>query len=174
MSINNIKLHDSALAALYSKSFLVKEEKKKTMPATAPEAPVTSASATLNFLGNNNKKITVVVNESDALHLSDSSLDLLTSILGACKLSFNDIAVLNLSKHAGTTYQYITEQMNAATVLLFGVSPAEISLPLHFPEYQIQKYNQQTYLYAANFNVLRTDKTEKTKLWNSLKIIFGL
>lgn len=174
MSINNIKLNDSTLAALYSKSFLVMEENKKKKPVEEEKTTTTAASVTLSFLGNNDKKIAVVVNEPDYLHLSDSSLDLLTNILGACKLSFNDIAVLNLSKHVGTSYQHITDQMKAEVVLLFGISPAEISLPLHFPEYQIQKYNQQTYLYAANFNVLSTDKAEKTKLWNSLKTIFGL
>ncbi len=51
---------------------------------------------------------------------------------------------------------------------------AEIKLPLSFPDYQIQKYNNQLYLTTPPLSKLQNDKAEKTKLWNCLKQIFSI
>ena len=59
-------------------------------------------------------------------------------------------------------------------LLLFGVQPAEIELPLDFPNYQIQRYNNQVYLTAPLLSNFKDNKAEKTKLWNCLKQIFAI
>jgi hypothetical protein len=47
-------------------------------------------------------------------------------------------------------------------------------LPLQFPAYQIQKFNNQVYLAAPALHLLAQDKAEKTKLWNCLKQVFSI
>ena len=65
-------------------------------------------------------------------------------------------------------------ELNGDKVFMFGISVDEIKLPLSFPHYQIQKYNNQTYLSAPTLTALQHDKAEKTKLWNCLKQIFSI
>ena len=93
-------------------------------------------------------------------------------ILGACNLSMEDVALVNMNKNTGLTYISISEQLKAETILLFGVQPSALELPLQFPEYQVQKYNNQVYLSAPILTKLQGDKAEKLKLWNCLKQIF--
>ena len=84
-----------------------------------------------------------------------------------------DIALVNYTKNK-PTYTVLKEEIKATIVLLFGVAPGTIDLPLAFPFYQLQKYNNQQYLYAPHLKELMSNKEEKTKLWNSLKIVFSL
>ena len=86
----------------------------------------------------------------------------------------DDVGILNGSKYPSVDYKTISAELNAEKVFLFGVDTGEIKLPLSFPYYQVQRYNDQTYLSAPALSVIQHDKAEKTKLWNSLKQIFSI
>jgi hypothetical protein len=132
------------------------------MPATGIPAP--------KYLGNNNRKILILVSNSDVAFLPDDELSFLTSILSACKLGLADVAILNTSHHndAASLIQIIESEK----VLLFGLEPLETGLPFHFPHFQLQEFDKRTYLTAPILNVLQNDKVLKLKLWNSLKTLF--
>lgn len=129
------------------------------------------------FLGNNGKNITVLVNEHDAVYLSEKSLQFLTKILGACKLNMGDIAVVNI-KHSPASFELIKTALLPQTCILFDVKAQAISLPFTIPDYQIQKYGGCTFLMAPAISAIDGDSNEarlaKTKLWVSLKTIFNL
>ncbi|HRI24044.1 MAG TPA: hypothetical protein PLZ45_05185 [Ferruginibacter sp.] len=108
------------------------------------------------------------------MYLPEDELNFLAGILTACKLSMADIALINVEKNTGLSYTLMTDQVKAETVLLFGVDLAELSLPLQFPHYQLQHFNNQVYLSSVPLQVLQADKQEKMKLWNSLKKVFSL
>lgn len=84
-----------------------------------------------------------------------------------------DIALINVSKNTGLSYSDIAEQVKAEKVFLFGIDPDILNLPLKFPHYQLQHYNNQVYLSSEALGKLQTDKQEKLKLWNSLKKVFS-
>ncbi|UEG48526.1 hypothetical protein LK994_07740 [Ferruginibacter lapsinanis] len=153
------------LQDLYKKT-LVEESVKKVQ---APESPTV-----LSFLGNNKKGIAIVVESNNSLYLPDEELNFLLGILSACKLSMEDVAVLNIDKNNSATYQTIATSLDAHVVLIFGINCEQIALPLQFPHYQIQSYNNQVYLSSPTLNAIRNDKVEKTKLWNCLKQIFSI
>lgn len=129
------------------------------------------------FLGNNNKNITVLVNEPDVVFLQEHSLQFLTKILGACKLNMGDIAVVNIVQFP-TSFDLIKKDLLPNTCILFDVKAQSIALPFTIPDYQIQKYGGCTFLMApaiASFDGASTEaKLAKTKLWVSLKTIFNL
>ena len=83
-----------------------------------------------------------------------------------------DIALVNVAKNPSISYTEITGQFKAEKIILFGTEPEAIGLPLEFPHYQIQKFNNQVYLSSVSLNGLQADKEEKLKLWNCLKKIF--
>jgi len=84
------------------------------------------------------------------------------------------VAVLNKVKQPGLNYEAINKELQAEVILLFGVQPDQLELPLQFPNYQIQKYNNQQYLCAPGLQLLQKEKEEKLKLWNCLKQLFTI
>lgn len=161
MSLNNINLNAQMIADLY--------------PDTLVEITSTSESKKekkLRYLGDNQKQITILVNNKEVPFLNDGEFNFLTSILTACKLSIADVAIVNLASNNNP--EELTTELNSKIVLLFEVTPAEINLPINFPHFQVQQFNKRTYLYAPAFSIIENDKAVKIKLWQSLKTIFNL
>ena len=166
MSLDNIQLPAMILQGLYSKS-LYDLETDKSVSDDIPTGSIAS-------LGNNQKKIAVLVNSTVAIYLPDEELNFFLFFLTACKLSMADIALINLAKNPGLAYTTVTEQLKAEKVFLFGLDTTALALPLQFPHYQVQQFNNQVYLSSASLHELQANKEEKMKLWNCLKKIFSL
>jgi DNA polymerase III psi subunit len=163
MSLDNIQLTPFLTQELFKKSLI------------QPELPVLSKPAVLSaaftILGNNHKKI-IVVAVNGAIFLPDEQLNFLLGVLSACGLTMDDVAILNVKQNKNTEYKKIEAELQAEKIILFGVTPAQINLPVEFPAYQIQSFNGQTYLTAGVLPDIQKDKNEKIKLWNCLKQIF--
>ncbi|MEO6539557.1 MAG: hypothetical protein ABIN74_01150 [Ferruginibacter sp.] len=166
MSLDNIQLPPKILQTLYGKSLY---DLKTEMPDPGNVQP-----GKIGFLGSNQKKIVILVDAAETIYLPDDELNFLLGILTACKLSMADIALVNVSKNPGLLYTVITEQLKAEKIFLFGLHVEALKLPLQFPQYQIQKFNNQVYLSSASLTDLQKDKEEKMKLWTCLKTIFSL
>ena len=166
MSLDNIQLPDTILQGLYSKC-LYDLESDKSVLSDIPASQI-------SFLGSNQKKIAILVNSETSIYLPDDELGFLMGILTACKLSMADIALVNLSKNAGLNYLALFKQLKAEKIFLFGLKADAIELPLQFPHYQIQQFNNQVYLSSVSLNEMQTNKDEKMKLWNCLKKIFSI
>ena len=166
MSLDNIQLPPATVASLFKKSLV---ELKTTQAAEK-----STATTSINILGKNAKGIVIIVSNDETAYLPDEELNFLLGILGACKLNMDDVGIFNLNKNEGVDYKSISTELNADKIFLFGIGVDEIELPLSFPNYQIQKYNNQVYLTAPALSALQNDKVEKTKLWNCLKQIFSI
>jgi hypothetical protein len=164
MSIDQINLPITTIKAFYKKNLVISKESKVAEKEDMPKG--------FSVLGNNEKNIVIIVNEKDSLYLPDQELQFLTGILTACKLSLSDVAILNIQKNSTADYLSIHQILNPSVILMFQVNTDQISLPLTFPRYQIQQYNNQTYLCAPGLSTIEKDKSEKLKLWNALKQIF--
>lgn len=161
MSLDNINLGPFLVQQLYKKSLV-------DLNSTIIESTIAN-NATISYLGKNEKNILVVVKEADAVFLPDADLNLLIGILLACKLSLADIALVNFDKNAAVDYNILMKEFSPVLVLLFGINPRELQFPLHFPNYQLQQYNHQTYISSASLNILNENKEEKKKLWACLQ-----
>ena len=166
MSLDNIHLPAIVLQDLYKNSLIELD--------SGTEEKTIEKNASIAFLGNNQQQVTIVVNDTTSIYLPDEELNFLMGILSACKLSMADVALVNIAKTGTLTYTKIEEELNAGTILLFGVEPVQLQLPLQFPQYQIQKFNNQVYLAAPALTIIAADKAEKTRLWGRLKQIFSI
>ena len=166
MSLDNIQLPAIVLQDLFTNA-LVDLKTENAQPASVTEGK-------LSFLGENKKKISIIVNHAEVLYLPDDELNFLLGILSACKLSMADVALLNCSKNPSLTYKDISEQLSAEKILLFGIEASRLELPLQFPHYQIQSYNSQVYLSSPALKILADNKEEKIKLWGCLKQVFAI
>lgn len=162
MSLNNIQLKPQLLADLYSDVLV------ETHASPVPEKQ------DFRTLGGNRRQVAVVVQHRGIPFLPDQELAFLTNILAACKLSIADIAIINFESMEELVLQEGLEQLNSRQVLLFGVEPLAIGLPIHFPVFQLQQFSKRTYVQAPPLSEIENDKNLKQKLWNSLKSLFGI
>lgn len=183
MSFNKVLLPNFVIADLYKYSLVITiNEKNNSISDSIPTKKSVDSTkdlpTQLNFLGSNNKKITIIVNDNKAVFLRDEWLEFLINILAACKLAIADVAIINIAQQTDINIGSIKKNTDPKFVLLFDMSTTQIGLPLLVPEYQVQNFDNCTYLASASLSkMLGSDeliKAEKTKLWNSLKRMFSL
>ncbi len=109
------------------------------------------------------KNIVIVLREGNTVYLD--------KILKACRLDRNDVA---LEKPGSLHYKELMKQYHCKIIILFGVAPAELQLPVDFPLFQLQPFNGVTYLYAPSLQETEQDKPKREKLWLSMKRLFNL
>ncbi|MBX3239051.1 MAG: hypothetical protein KIT80_09740 [Chitinophagaceae bacterium] len=169
MSLKGLKLSAETIAGLYT---LPLHQDKFAGERPAAKQPVDEKSGR-QYLGDNLGYITILVNHSDAPYVNNELFEFLTGILNACKLSMKDVALFNLHR-TPANHQVITAETKPATMLLLGVAPEEIGLPMQFPHFQVYKHNNIRYLSAPALQQIFSDKALKSGLWKALKAVFEL
>ena len=160
MGLNDITLSARNVFDLYPSSLIE--------PVANPTEPA------VKFLGKNGKNILILVSKEDVPFIEESELSFLSSVLIACKLSLADVAIVNLKNTPGADYRLFQDQLQSNTILLFDVDTQTVDLPFNFPHFQVQQFEQATYLSAPSLNTIEKEKALKTQLWNCLKNIFRL
>lgn len=166
MSLDNIQLPPAILPGLYKKS-LISLDADQQITATSPIVAWPR-------LGKNKRSVLIIVDEKDVAFLSDNDLKFLVGILNACRLGMEDITLVNYNRIPGMNAASIAQQFAPDTIIFFGIEPAILDFPLQFPQYKLQAYSNQTYLYAATLSRISKDKEQKTLLWNCLKTLFSI
>lgn len=195
MSLADKNLPDFLLADLYKNSLVLVDNdvaikiKPETKPIISEESSppfikdepliITrkAANEPLAYLGNNGKNICIVVKDDQAIHLQDELLNILSAILGACKLNLADVSIVN-TKTQDVNDHILRKNLSPKTVLLFGVTTNEVDLPFSIPDYKVQAFNNCNYLQVAGLDKMKgvsnEAKLEKSKLWVCLKSLFGI
>ncbi len=166
MSLNKIQLPPYLVAEFY-KTHLVE------LNSSTNSNTESKKSETLKSLGENKKQIAILVNYSDSVFLADNQLNFLTQLLAACKLNLGDVAIINFHG-LKMDFETIYFQFKTKVVLLFDVAPASLEIPISFPQFQVQKYKETSFLFMPSLQEIESEKTLKIKTWNCLKIIFNL
>ncbi len=166
------QLPDFIVADLYKNSLVIINTGEPVISKPAELKPVVNREW---YLGNNQKKITIVVSNKEAAYLDDEALQFLSAILGACKLNLGDVAIVNYANDP-VSYATIKEKLSPAFLLLFDVSARQVQLSFTVPFYQVQQYDQCQFLLAPSLKKMLGDsqeaKLEKSKLWLCLKKMF--
>lgn len=166
MGLENIQLSKRTLVDLYG-HVLVELDKKNESGSPSQEHP-------FPYLGNNRKKISIVLNYPGPSFPGSPEDQFLQGIMGACKLSMEDISILNTIQLENSDYHNWNAHLKSKIVLLFGLTPEDIGVPLHFPHFQIQSYDKIRFLSSPSLPALENDKLLKSKLWICLKSLFSL
>ena len=177
MKLNTLKLPHSVITDLYAKSLVtidndILKQVKNITTIETDTRPV--AALTIQFLGENKKNILVLVNYKNMSYLPDEELTFLTNMLTACKLNLADVAIINLDKMPGASYKEIFSKINGSIILLFGIDPSTLNMPVSFPHFQVQAFNNYTFLYTPSLGEIGADKILKSKLWVCLRRIFNV
>ena len=176
-SLNHIQLSPETLVSLYKDQLVLTGDlpvrepvKAEQLPDAEEQLPVKTG---LTFDGQNRRYITLLL----ASPLTSKHTSFLANILKACRLSFDDTAILNM-KGENFSLDQIKSQLTPKIMLLFGVKPLDLSLPINFPTFKIQAYDGIQYLYIPELKQMVEDTEEarllKSKLWLCLKELFQL
>lgn len=196
MSFKELNISVVTLTDLYKSGLVQLEEERNVTKPREPEAK--SAAETLNkeakkaiaapiekpeepiaprYLGEHKRNVSLLVRFEKDTHISDAALEMLSKMLGACKLNLGDVAIINTAKqelNIGAIKKHLAPQV----VMLFGQDQQKLALPFVFPDFKIQLHDQITYLSAPDLGYLATNdpavKELKMKLWNNLKTIFNV
>jgi len=163
MGLNDIQLTNQQLTNLYADVLI-----EITIASAVPERQ------RVKYLGKNARNILLFVNNGDVPFLTDDELSFVTNILSACKLSLADVAIVNIHSLPENGAAEAIGLLEPKNILLFGIPPLAIDLPINFPQFQLQSFNSRMYLYSPKLQELQSDKALKLKLWNGLKTMFGL
>lgn len=170
MSLDNIQLPGFVIQDLFQKTLvdLNTVENKKTSDSLQEKK------GELNFFGGNRQRIILLVNHPEVAFVTDQQLTFLSGILNACKLTLEDVGLLNIASHPAVHYKTISESFNPVLVIMFGILPDALQLPFVMPEFQRQTFNNQVYLAAPSLHELENNKELKRKFWVVLQQIFSL
>ncbi|MBS1598602.1 MAG: hypothetical protein JST75_10295 [Bacteroidetes bacterium] len=171
MSLNKMQLPVSVIAGLFKHALVLSDKKNTEIEDRTGTKPA------FNFLGNNLKNISLIVNSTRPFFLEDQYLVFFTKMLDACKLGINDVAIINHNINPVNVVE-LNEELNPKIVLLFGLEPTAIKLPFNSPAFKIQEYNNRQYLYVPSLEELSKDTEEskvlKSKLWVCLRKLFEI
>ncbi len=185
MSTDKTILSSSVLVDLYKDSLVVVEdiplENKATVEQTIEtkkeEIKEVKWEGPIKSLGEHNKKITVIVNDPNSVHLNEMDFILLTSILNACRLTIADIALINIGKQPVGLHQ-ILQELPSTLVLSFAVDATQLKVKLPSTLYKITQLGETNILFSNALSTMQGTgveaKQEKAKLWTVLKKIFEL
>jgi hypothetical protein len=179
MQLKNLKLPDSVISSLYRQTLVLaddnvsssKQPQTDQITAATIDEPVIPG---IPFLGENKSKILIVVDNKNDRYLPDNELLFLTSMLSACKLGIADVAIVNCQNSSGLSYKELKHDLQSNTVLLFGSTPESITMPMSFPHFQVQSFNNTTFLCTPSLAEIQQDKMLKSKLWVCLRRIFNV
>ena len=166
MNLNNIQLPAFVIQDLFQKTLVDTNNNEKKQS--------TAENKELNIFGGNKQRIILIVNHRDISFVTDQQLTFLSGILNACKLTLEDVGLLNISSAPAISYKTISDSFKPGIVMMFGISPEAIQLPFVIPEFQRQSYHNQVYVAAPSLDDLENNKELKRKLWTVLQQIFSL
>ena len=154
----NTILHNFVLTELFKETYLV---------------DLSSSANNNNKQENTSALFDVLVFHHHTQHELPSNENLLLqAILNACKLTSEETAVFSRSVINQNNLKELLEKHQPKKIILFGVDPASIGLPIHFPVFQIQAYQNSQYLHAPALSELESNKQLKVQLWQKLKQLF--
>ncbi len=178
-----IHLSSSVIAALYKDSLVLPDEKSEqtTVSISKINNKISNTSEHSPpdnkkwFLGDNKKNIIILIKDETEVFINDESLATLSKLLSACKFNLEDVAIINHSRY-NISFNELKEQLQPKHLFLFDVSMQDIHLPFTIPHYQVQRYAGCCFMTASPITLStgNTSNTEKTKLWEKLKIIFSI
>ena len=163
MSLDNIQLSAETCSILFNHNLIGDL-------ASNPEAD-SQNKIKINALGGNQKHVVFLVNDGSCKFLPDEEMELLTKLVSACKLTMNDISLVNFNSNP-VNYHLLNEQFQYEKILIFGVSTSALELPFDIPNFQIQQFQQQLYLTAPPLKEFLNNVELKKELWQSLQKLF--
>jgi len=130
-----IQLPEVVIAGLYKDALVITQTdpepkasqqftNKKIKQEESPAPPIKKL-----FFGSNKKNVAILIKDSSAVHINDEWLTTLSKLLNACKLTLEDVAIVNFA-HQSEMFSALKETLKPKIALLFDVTTQDVQLTL--------------------------------------------
>lgn len=165
MSFDQLQLDPYLLARIYNQPIIP----GKSTPVVKEQKPLPK----IKYLGENQKNIALFIQNENEAYLNEELFNLLTNILNACKLSMQDVSLLNISHHPSLAFPDWKAAMKITRGVVFGIAPEQLGFS-DIPLYQLVTVNDTTLLFSDELSLIGSDKLLKARLWAGLKQLLNI
>jgi len=120
------------------------------------------------YLGKNQKRILILVNDNTNKVSSVQGTELLRKLVKAIELTNNDFALVNYANYTNASFEDLKSFFKCELILSFGVAMRTLGLaeqPLH----QLFVVDSVKFVFTKNLHDLDSDQVSKKILWGSLQ-----
>lgn len=135
-----------------------------------PKPELTESETSFSYEGENNKYIVMLFSHTGSSAMPQAQKPFLEKILAATKLSFDDVALVNLNDHPNATLAQVKEFFAASSLFLWGINPSIFNVQAHL--YQPLVHDKLKVICVDAIDTIENDKTLKGKLWSILQTHF--
>jgi hypothetical protein len=162
MGINEFELTPTLIASLFPDSLVV------------PGSPTRQVIA---GKGGNRQNISFLVHEPAQQFLTEKNLTFLLRILTPCKLSIEDIYIVNTAITPVKFTEY-SKEMGPRIIFCWGILPSSVGLDKGLPELSTTMVNGISVIPVHSIETMQSESPESTelkkRLWTCLKKLFAL
>lgn len=127
-------------------------------------------STSFEYEGENNKYIVMLFSHTNTGAMPLAQKPFLEKILGATKLSFDDVALVNLNNYPHATFEQIRDFFAASSIFLWGINPSIFDIKANL--YQPTIHEKTKIICVDAIDSIENDKALKAKLWGILQSHF--
>jgi DNA polymerase III psi subunit len=132
-----------------------------------PKTKAENSTTGFEYEGENNKYIVMLFSHTGNEAMPQKQKPFLQKILEATKLSFDDVALVNLNNYPNATFEQLKEYFAAASIFLWGISPSLFNIKAE--RYQPVLHDKVKIVYVDAIEKIEQDKSLKAKLWGILQ-----
>lgn len=135
-----------------------------------PKNNSTAQNINFEYEGENNKYIVMLFSHEEQSAMPNAQKPFLEKILNATKLSFNDVALVNINNYPKASLNELKDFFAASSIFFWGISPATFDLKAEL--YQPIIHDKLKVISVDAIDIIEKDKTLKAKLWGILQTHF--
>ena len=162
--MEKIYLTRETITGLYKKNLVIVEAENNKQEDNSGHSVL--------FTGGYRRNILWVHNEPNHPFLSNEDHEMVTKILSACALSWQDIALVNTYESAFSLIQ-IFDQLKPTLVIVSSQNHDEL-MSHNENLYEVRTYNNMNLVCTDPLGQIRNDKNLIVQLWQGLKQLFNL
>lgn len=159
MSLKEVSLDPFLMAGIYRQPLITAE------PVSAEISP--GEERLVPSLGNNRQRWLLVIHNPEEAYLNEEIFNMLLKLLNACKLTLDDIALINTAHLPETGFPIFRRQFSPRKIILFGQALAEMTDD--HPKNKAWEENSIHFLHTDSLKDMYRDQSLKMPFWNALK-----
>lgn len=140
------------------------------VPKLEEPAPSYGQVFDFKYLGKNEKKILILVNDKENPVSTEQGRELLRKLVLSINLKNADFALLNYSAYTNAKFEHLSAFFSCKFLLSFGVSSNELGLGQQLL-HQLHMLQNIQMIFTHNLHALETDMAAKKTLWGTLKTL---
>jgi hypothetical protein len=135
-----------------------------------PLPEIKTPQANFNYLGTNKKNFLILVSYPEHGFMPDSHLTALESVLSRKGHSRDDVAILDIAKHAAADYDQISAYFKPQTLVLLGKD--SIPTGMEQPRFNLpENRGELNLLYTFSFDEMMANNGNKKAFWDQIKTL---